>query len=52
MQPINSQTVADSIASDLPRDRVKAVRAVKETNGAFVTVPDQAILDAIQFWRG
>jgi threonine synthase len=47
MQPISSQTVADSIASDLPRDRVKAVRAVKETGGAFVVVPDQAILDAI-----
>jgi len=47
MQPINAQTVADSIASDLPRDRVKAVRAVRETNGAFVAVSDQAILDGI-----
>jgi threonine synthase len=47
MQPINSQTVADSIASDLPHDAVKAVRAVRETNGAFVSVPDQAILDGI-----
>lgn len=47
MAPINAQTVADSIAADLPRDRVKAVRAVKETDGAFVTVSDQAILDGI-----
>jgi threonine synthase len=47
MEPINAQTVADSIAADLPRDRVKAVRAVKETGGAFVAVPDQAILDGI-----
>ncbi len=47
MSPINSQTVADSIAADLPRDRVKAVRAVRETHGAFVSVPDQQILDAI-----
>lgn len=47
MEPINSQTVADSIAADLPRDRVKAVRAVRETKGAFVSVPDQAILDGI-----
>jgi threonine synthase len=47
MEPINGQTVADSIAADLPRDRVKAVRAVKETGGAFVSVPDQAILDGI-----
>jgi threonine synthase len=47
MEPINSQTVADSIASDLPHDGVKAVRAVRETKGAFVSVPDQAILDGI-----
>jgi threonine synthase len=47
MQPINSQTVADSIAADLPRDRVKAVRAVRETKGAFVRVSDEAILEGI-----
>lgn len=47
MEPINAQTVADSIAADLPRDRVKAVRAVRETNGAFVSVSDEAILAAI-----
>jgi threonine synthase len=47
MQPINAQTVADSIAADLPRDRVKAVRAVRESNGAFVAVSDEAILDGI-----
>lgn len=47
MQPIASQTVADSIAADLPRDRVKAVRAVRETKGAFVAVPDEDILAGI-----
>ncbi len=47
MTPINAQTVADSIAADLPRDRVKAVRAVRETRGAFVSVPDDAILAGI-----
>ena len=47
MTPINAQTVADSIAADLPRDRVKAVRAVRETRGAFVAVPDDAILAGI-----
>jgi threonine synthase len=47
MTPISGQTVADSIAADLPRDRVKAVRAVRDTQGAFVSVPDQAILDGI-----
>jgi threonine synthase len=47
MTPISGQTAADSIAADLPRDRVKAVRAVRDTQGAFVSVPDQAILDGI-----
>jgi threonine synthase len=47
MKPIKSQTVADSIAADLPRDRVKAVRAVRETHGAFVSVSDDAILAGI-----
>jgi threonine synthase len=47
MEPINAQTVADSISADLPRDRVKAVRAVRETKGAFVSVHDQDILDGI-----
>lgn len=47
MTPIESHTVADSIASELPRDRVRAVRAVRETNGAFVSVPDEAILEGI-----
>lgn len=47
MVPISAQTVADSIAADLPRDRVKAVRAVRNTNGAFVAVPDDAILAGI-----
>jgi threonine synthase len=47
MPPIASHTVADSIAADLPRDRVRAVRAVRETGGAFVSVPDEAILAGI-----
>jgi len=47
MVPINAQTVADSISADLPRDRVKAVRAVRDTGGAFVSVPDEAILAGI-----
>ncbi|MCC6799792.1 MAG: pyridoxal-phosphate dependent enzyme, partial [Anaerolineae bacterium] len=47
MAPIHAQTVADSIAADLPRDRVKAVRAIRQMGGAFVTVPDDAILAAI-----
>ena len=40
-------TIADSIASELPRDRAKALRAVRESRGAFVTVSDDEILKAI-----
>jgi threonine synthase len=46
-QPIDAQTVADSISAGLPRDRLKAMAAVKETNGAFVSVSDEEILAAI-----
>ena len=38
---------ADSISVDMPRDPVKALRAVRESNGAFVLVEDSAILQAI-----
>lgn len=47
MQIEPAETVADSISVGLPRDRVKAMRAVRATNGAFISVSDQAILDAI-----
>ncbi len=47
MQPSPADTIADSISASLPRDRVKAMRAVRETGGAFVTVSDEAILAAI-----
>jgi threonine synthase len=45
--PIQAHTVADSISAGLPRDRMKAMRAVKVTNGAFIAVSDDAILEAI-----
>lgn len=41
--PIEAHTIADSIAADLPRDRVRAIRAVRETNGTFVSVTDDEI---------
>jgi threonine synthase len=47
MHPIDAHTVADSISAGLPRDRAKALRAVKQTQGAFVTVSDDAIVAAI-----
>ena len=45
--PIHDQTVADSISAGLPRDRLKAMAAVKETGGAYLTVTDDEILAAI-----
>ncbi len=45
--PRQAETVADSISAGLPRDRLKAMAAVKETGGAFVTVSDTVILAAV-----
>jgi threonine synthase len=45
--PIKASTVADSISAGLPRDRLKAMAAVKETGGAYVRVADEQILEAI-----
>jgi len=47
MTPIEAHTVADSISAGLPRDRIKALRAVRETNGAFIRVTDEEIIAAI-----
>ncbi len=45
--PVQAHTLADSIRVDLPRDGRRALRAVRQTGGAYVTVSDQAILEAI-----
>lgn len=45
--PIEATTIADSISVDLPRDGVRAVRAAKQTGGAYITVPDSEIIAAI-----
>jgi threonine synthase len=46
-RPITTHTIADSISAGLPRDRVKAITAVRGTKGAFIKVSDHEILDAI-----
>ncbi|MFQ5410263.1 MAG: threonine synthase [Anaerolineales bacterium] len=45
--PVAADTVADSIAADLPRDGLRALRAATETGGAYVTVSDEEILAAM-----
>ncbi|MGL4649328.1 MAG: threonine synthase, partial [Caldilineaceae bacterium] len=45
--PVNATTRADSISVDAPRDPLKALRAIRSSGGAFVTVEDAAILQAM-----
>jgi len=46
--PIVPKTLADSISVGIPRDRIKALRAVRETGGAYIAVSDEEILDAMR----
>jgi threonine synthase len=46
--PVSADTLADSISVDLPRDGVRAVRAVSHTGGVYLTVTDDEILDAMR----
>jgi threonine synthase len=46
--PGDARTIADSICVGHPRNWRKALRAVRESGGAFVAVPDEAILDAMR----
>lgn len=46
IQPVQAQTIADSIAVDLPKDGAKALRALKASNGFGITVSDEEILAA------
>jgi threonine synthase len=47
IQPVRAQTLADSISVDLPRDGARALRAVRETGGAYLIVEDAEILQAM-----
>jgi threonine synthase len=39
---VQATTLADSISVDIPRDGLAAVRAVIESGGEAVTVPDRS----------
>jgi threonine synthase len=45
--PVEADTIADSIAVGIPRNRVKAWKNVAATGGAFLAVEDQTIIGAI-----
>lgn len=47
MEPVEAHSIADSIVAGLPRDRIKALRAVRESGGAFLRVNDEEIIAAI-----
>ena len=44
---VAANSIADSINAGMPRDRMKAMAAVVETDGAYVCVTDAEILDGI-----
>ena len=44
---VKADTLADSISVDMPADGVRALRAVRETGGRYVTVSDRRILKAL-----
>ena len=46
--PVDAHTISDSISVGLPRDGTRAVRAVRETKGAYITVSDDEVLAAMR----
>jgi len=48
IEPVAAHTLADSISAGLPRDGVRAVRAVLETDGEYVSVSDDEILRSMK----
>ena len=47
VRPVKAVTFADSISVGIPRNRVKAWRNVAASGGAFIAVPDEAIVETI-----
>jgi len=48
IEPVSATTRADSISVNMPADGLRALRAATETGGAYITVPDEAILQEIK----
>ncbi len=47
IMPVQANTIADSISVNLPRDGVRAVRAIRQTRGDCLVVNDAEILKAV-----
>jgi threonine synthase len=47
IEAVRAATVADSICVDMPADGLRALRAARQTGGAYITVKDQQILNAV-----
>ena len=47
IKPVSASTMADSISVDMPSDGLRALRAATHTGGAYITVEDEAIIQAI-----
>ena len=47
IEAVQATTLADSICVDMPADGVRALRAARETGGAYITVKDEQILNAV-----
>lgn len=48
LRPAEENTLADSIAVGVPRNPRKALRAVRDSHGAWIAVTDEEILDAMR----
>ena len=48
LEPGPAETLADSICVGHPRNWRRALRAVRESGGTYVSVPDEAILEAMR----
>jgi len=48
LRECEENSIADSISVGIPRNPQKALRAVRDSKGAWIAVPDQEILDAMK----
>ncbi|UCF96121.1 MAG: pyridoxal-phosphate dependent enzyme [Spirochaetaceae bacterium] len=47
IEAVQASTVADSICVDMPADGLRALRAVRQSGGSYITVQDEQIVQAV-----